>query len=436
MDLIIFCISLSIFTLLIFSGVAVPVSFLGTILFIISFRGLDPSFLLPAGFAKINSVTLLTLPFFIALGYIVTGGSIASRLIRFINLFTGKIRGGLGVVAVVVSACFGAIAGAASSSVIAVGTIMIPQMEKNGYPREYSTSLISSAAVLATLIPPSLPMIMFAFVGNVSVAGCFLATVGPGILLMTMFCICNLVMVRRYPTIKVDPAYNFRNVIKTFPSEMKNVSWALMLPVMILGGIYAGIMTPTEAAGMSVIYAIALSMFIYKEMSFQKVLLQLRISACTTGTMMMMTYFAAVVSRVYTMEQVPQLIAATLLGISSNKYIILLMVNIFFLFIGMIMDEMSGILLTTPLLMPVMVEIGIDPLHFAAIAAVNLGMGMMVPPVAAILYIGARVGNVTVDQMARTSLMLILFGSIPVILITTYWPDLALFLPRLAGFTQ
>jgi len=436
MDLGIFFISILILSMLIFSGVPVPFSFLGTVLFIVAFQGLDPSFLLPAGFSKLNSVILLTLPFFIALGYIVTGGTIARRLIKFIDLFMGGLRGGLGVVAVVVSAFFGAIAGAASSSVIAIGTIMIPQMEEKGYPRGYSTALISSAAVLATLIPPSLPMIMFAFVGGVSVAGCFLATVGPGILLVVIFCICNLIMVRKMPAVTKGATYNVHDILKILPRETGEVSWSLMLPVLILGGIYAGIMTPTEAAGVSVVYAIILSMFIYKEMSLQKVLLQLRMSACTTGTMMTMTFFAAVLSRLYTMEQVPQQIATFLMGITTNKIIILLMVNIFLIFIGMIMDEMSGILLTTPLLLPVMINIGIDPLHFAAIIGVNLGMGMMMPPMAGILYIGARVGNVTIDKMMWPAFILIIFGSLPVILITTYWPDLSLFLPRLAGFAK
>jgi C4-dicarboxylate transporter DctM subunit len=159
----------------------------------------------------------------------------------------------------------------------------------------------------------------------------------------------------------------------------------------------------------------------------------LRSSVATTGTMMLMTFFAAILSRLYTMEQLPQQVASALLGITENKIIFLILINIFLIFIGMIMDELSGILLVTPLLYPVIIKMGVDPIHFAAIIGANLGMGMMTPPMAGIMYIGARVGNVTIDKMMKPSMVLIAFCSFPVILLTTYWPDLSLFLPRLAG---
>ena len=435
MDIIII-LSLLLFVILIFSGVPVPFSFLGAIVFLIFVKDYNPGFLLPAGFAKLNSVTLLTLPFFIAAGYLMSGGSIARRLVSFINVLVGRIRGGLGVVAVVVSCVFGAISGAAASSVVTIGTVMIPQMEKYGYPRGYSTALISSAAVLSTMIPPSLAMIMFAFVTGESVAACFLATVGPALLLTTLFSIANIIMVRKIPTIVITPKATISQIVKDIGIQGRSAFGALLLPVIILGGIYGGIMTPTEAAASAIFYAIILNVFIYREMSFGKVMLLLRSSVCTTGTMMLMTFFAAILSRLYTMEQVPQQVSSMLLGITSNKNGLLLLINLFLIFTGMIVDELSGILLVTPLLYPVILKLGINPIHFAAIVGVNLGMGMMTPPMAGIMYIGARVGNVTIDKMFKTSMILIFFCSIPVIIITTFWPPLSLFIPKLLGFLR
>jgi len=435
MDIIII-LSLLLFVILIFSGVPVPFSFLGAIVFLVFVKDYNPGFLLPAGFAKLNSVTLLTLPFFIAAGYLMAGGSIARRLINFINVLVGRIRGGLGVVAVVVSCVFGAISGAAASSVVTIGTVMIPQMEKYGYPRGYSTALISSAAVLSTMIPPSLAMIMFAFVTGESVAACFLATVGPALLLTTLFSIANIIMVRKIPTIVITPKATISQIVKDIGIQGRSAFGALLLPVIILGGIYGGIMTPTEAAASAIFYAIILNVFIYREMSFGKVMLLLRSSVCTTGTMMLMTFFAAILSRLYTMEQVPQQVSSMLLGITSNKNGLLLLINLFLIFTGMIVDELSGILLVTPLLYPVILKLGINPIHFAAIVGANLGMGMMTPPMAGIMYIGARVGDVTIDKMFKTSMILIFFCSIPVVIITTFWPPLSLFLPNLLGFVR
>ena len=435
MDIIII-LSLILFTILMFSGVPVPFSFLGTIVFLVFIKGYNPSFLLPAGFAKLNSVILLTLPFFVAAGYLIAGGSIASRLINFMNILVGRIKGGLGVVAVVSSCVFGAVSGAAASSVVAIGTVMIPQMEKYGYPRGYSTALISSAAVLSTMIPPSLAMILFAFVTGESVAACFLATVGPGLLLATLFSIANIFMASKIPTIVTPPKITVRQIIKDIDIQGRAAFGALLLPVIILGGIYGGIMTPTEAAAFAIFYAIILSVFIYREMSFGKVMLLLRSSVCTTGTMMLMTFFAAILSRLYTMEQVPQQVSSMLLGITSNKIGLLLLINLFLIFTGMVIDELSGILLVTPLLYPVILKLGINPIQFAAIIGANLGMGMMTPPMAGIMYLGARVGDVTIDKMFKTSMILIFFCSIPVILITTFWPPLSMFLPSLLGFVR
>ncbi len=428
--------SLVVFTVMIFAGVPIPLGFLSSIVFLTLTKGIDTSLLLPTGFTSLNSVTLLSLPFFIALGYVVTGGSIARRLLNFANAIAGRIPGGLGIVACVTSAVFGAISGAAASSVIAIGTIMIPEMERHGYPRGYSAALISASSVLSTLIPPSITMIMFAFVTGQSVAACFLSTLIPGILLTILFCTANVIMVRRMPQVEILPKISFSEKAGLLKETGKPAIGGLFLPVIILGGIYGGIMTPTEAAASAVFYTVILSGFVYREMSLGKTLLYLRSSVTATGTMMLMTFFAAILSRIYAMEQVPQMVSAFLLGLTENKLLLLLLINLFLIFVGMIVDALSGILLVTPLLYPVMIKLGVHPIHFAAMIGVNLGMGMLTPPMAGILYMGAKTGKVTVDKMLKPIMIFIITCYVPVILLTTYVSAFSLTAPRLLGLIR
>lgn len=428
--------SLVVFTVMIFAGVPIPLGFLSSIVFLTLTKGIDSSLLLPTGFTSLNSVTLLSLPFFIALGYVVTGGSIARRLLNFANAFAGRIPGGLGIVACVTAAVFGAISGAAASSVIAIGTIMIPEMERHGYPRGYSAALISASSVLSTLIPPSITMIMFAFVTGQSVAACFVSTLIPGILLTILFCLVNVILVRKMPQVEVLPPLRFSEKIDLLKETGKPAFGGLVLPVIILGGIYGGIMTPTEAAAAAVFYTIILSGFVYREMSLGKTLLYLRSSVTATGTMMLMTFFAAILSRIYAMEQVPQMVSAFLLGLTENKILLLLLINLFLIFVGMIVDALSGILLVTPLLYPVMLKLGVHPIHFAAMIGVNLGMGMLTPPMAGILYMGAKTGKITVDKMIKPIMIFILACYVPIILLTTYVDAVSLTVPRLLGLIR
>ncbi len=428
--------SLLIFALMIFSGVPIPLGFLSSIIFLVVTKGFDPAFLLPVGFKSLNSVTLLSLPCFIALGYMVSGGSLARRLIDLAYSIVGRIPGGLGIVACVSSAVFGAISGTAASSVIAIGTIMIPEMERHGYSRGYAAALISASSVLSTLIPPSVAMIMYSFVTSQSVAACFLATFVPGLVLCFLFCVTNVIMARRMPSVQRLPDIAFKEKIHLIGVNSKKAFGGLMLPAIILGGIYGGMMTPTESAAVGVVYAFVLSVFFYREMSLGKSLLQLRASVASTGTMMLMTFFAAILGRIYAMEQVPQLVSQWMLGLTDNHLLLLLLINCFLFFTGMIVDEVSGILLVTPLLYPVVRELGVDPIHFAAIIGVNLGMGMLTPPMAGILYIGAKTAKVTVDKMFAPLAVFIITCYLPVILLTTYWPKLSMYLPTLLGFSS
>jgi C4-dicarboxylate transporter DctM subunit len=420
---------------LMFLGLPVAMAFGGMAVFMVTWFGMEPGFLIPTAFYKIKSVVLLTIPFFILVGGLMSSGGLAVRLIDFVNAFVGRIKGGLGAVSVVACAMFGSIGGSCSAAVAAIGTVMIPRMEAHGYTRGHATALVACASILGQLIPPSVPMILFAFVTYESIPGCWLATVGPGILTMIIFCIFNYFMVGKMPLVlrpKVSLAQQAREVVRsTYQATL-----ALLLPVIILGGVYGGIATPTESACIAVLYVIPVSMFVYRSLTLRELGLSFVSSATTTGVLVIMLFFVMITSRIMTMEKIPQQMSAWLVGVSPNKYVILMMVNIFLLIIGMLMDDISGTILAASLLFPIMKALGVHPLHFAAIVGVNLGLGNVTPPTAPILYLAGRIGNTPLEEYINPALILMWGGMLPVVIVTTYWPELSLFLPRLLGFAS
>ncbi len=428
-------IGIAILVILLVIGVPVPFSFAAAMVFMIVGGGYDPSMALHFGYYKMNSLILLAIPLFIMAGGIMGGGGIGERLVGFVELFVGRFKGGLGAAGVVSCAVFGAISGSAAAALSAIGSIMFPQMNERGYPIGHSAALISCASVLALLIPPSIDQIIFGWLAEQSIAACFLATVGPGIFTTINLCIVNWWLLRRVP-LAVPPPMTIREKTVEIGRRGKNAFFALMMPVVILGGIYGGVFTPTEAAAVSVIYAMPVALFVYRGLRLRRLGGVLVDTATTSAVIMLMFFFALILSQLFIRENLPHQIAALMLGISTNKYIILLMVNVFLIFVGMIMDDVSGITLTTPLLMPLMRELGVHPLQFAAIIGTNLGMGCMTPPAAPLLYLGARIANTDMKNMLRPATTMIIFGMLPGVLAATYWPELSLWLPRITGFMR
>lgn len=412
-------------------GIPVPFCFMLAALYMGLVYFPDFSFLMTIGFRSLNSLTILSIPFFIIAGALMGSAGIAQKLTDFANSMLGRIRGGMGAASIVACAIFGAISGTASSAVACIGSIMIPRLEELGYPRGYSTGMLSCAAVLGQLIPPSVPMILYGWVTQQSVAACFLSTVVPGILTTTIFCCINYYMVGKFPSVKVDAAISPKERNKLIYESGKKGFWSLMMPVLILGGIYGGVTTPTEAAAVAVVYAIIIGFWVHKELKPGIFFKSLKTAATTSGVIVMMLFFVTILGRLYTMQQVPQKIADFLLSTSDNKYVILFMVNIFLIIIGMLMDDLSGTMLAAPLLMPLMLRIGVHPIHFAAILGTNLGLGNVTPPTAPILYLGGRIGGVQINEYLKPALIFMTFGFIPVIILTTYVPALSLTLPRL-----
>ncbi len=414
-------------------GIPVPFCFMMAAVYMGVIFFPDFSFLMTIGFRGLNSLTILSIPFFIIAGALMSSAGIAERLTNFANSMLGRVRGGMGAASIVACAIFGSISGTASSAVACIGSIMIPRLTAMGYPRGYATGMISCAAVLGQLIPPSVPMILYGWVTQQSVAACFLSTVVPGILTTTIFCVINYVMCGKFPKVRerVENPLPARERNRLIASSARKGFWSLLMPVIILGGIYGGVTTPTEAAAVAVLYAIIIGFFVHKELKPGIFFRSLRSAAVTSGVIVLMLFFVTILGRLYTMQQVPMKIAKFLLSTSDNKYVILLMVNVFLVIIGMLMDDLSGTMLAAPLLMPLMLQIGVHPIHFAAILGTNLGLGNVTPPTAPILYLGGRVGGVQIDEYMKPALIFIVFGFLPIILLTTYVPGLSLFLPRL-----
>jgi tripartite ATP-independent transporter DctM subunit len=424
-------IDLFILLILLIIGVPVPFCFMAAVLFMMVVTGgFSPMFLISTGFNQINSLAVLCVLFFILMGGIMSSTGIAARLVAISDSLLGRTKSGLGTVSVISTAIFGAIAGTCTAAVAAIGSIMIPRMVDRGYPRGQATALISASSVEGQLIPPSVPMILYAWVTWQSVAACFLSTVIPGLIMVFLYSFVNWFMIRKLP-IKTLPPMPRGQQVKEFGTSVYKGFWALLMPIIVLGGIYGGVFTPTEAAGIASIYCIVVGFFFYRTLSVKMFLQSLINSVTTTGVIVLMVFFVMMLSKLYVMENVPQRLVESLFGLTDNIYLIMLLVNLFLLLLGMLMDDFSGTILAAALLYPVMLEIGIHPIHFAAILGTNLGLGNKTPPTAPILYLAARIGNCSIDKLIKPQFIFICTCSLPVMLVTTFFPPLSLTLPHL-----
>lgn len=420
--------SLLVLLLLLIVGVPIPFSFLGSALLLIVTLDYDPSFLLPFGYSKMNTIVILAIPLFIIAGGLINRAKVGDKLVSLVELFVGRVRGGLGAIGIVSCAVFGSITGSACATLSAIGSIMFPKLERDGYPRGHSAAIMASSAVLGMLIPPSSIMILYAWVGQTSVLACFLSSFIPGLILTFLLCVCNVFMLRG-KNIAMAPPMPKGELGKEFARRTWSGIPALSMPILVLGGIYGGFVTPTEAAAVSVVYVLPLGFLIYKGLTWKGVYQVLKESAVTTGAIMLMLYCIMILSRIYIMEDLPGLILDQLTAISENKIVLMLMINLFMVIIGMLMDDVSAVLLVTPILVPVVTDLGVSPIHFAAIVGVNIGMGNITPPTAPLLYLSGQLNGATVGETIGPTLKLILFAWIPTLILTTYVPSLSLWLP-------
>nr|WP_319392752.1 TRAP transporter large permease [uncultured Desulfobacter sp.] len=411
-------------------GIPVPFCFTATVMWMVGAGDYKITSLLPVGYSKMNTVALLAVPLFIMAGGLMERGKIAQPLVNLIRIFIGDRKSGIGTVAVVASAIFGSISGAAAATLSCIGSVLLPEMERSKYPLGLSAALLVNACPLGLLIPPSCIQIIYAWISYQSVLNCFLATIGPGIMLTILLCTVNAFLLRKHKDIVVAEPQPLSAKFAQAGSRLGGATPALLMPVIVLGGIYSGIMTPTEASGVAVLYAIPVGFWIYKGLNRENFIATLIKTSVTSGVVMCMLFVVMILSRIYVMEDLPATILAFLNSISDNKLVMLMMVNVFMVLIGMLMDDTSGTLLCTPVLLPVVTHLGIHPVQFAAILGVNLGMGLVTPPTAPMLYLGARVASCKVNRMLTPTFYMIIFAWIPTLILTTYWSPLSLFLPR------
>ena len=410
-------------------GVSVPLAFGGVLILLVYTGGYDSSGFFATGHWKLNSVILLAIPLFIMAGDIMQRGKIAKPIVEIAELLFGHLRGGLSAASVVASGLFGAISGSGAATLTCIGSIIMPHLRKAQYPAGISGAIVISASPLGLLIPPSGAQLLYAWVGQLSVLKCFLATVVPGIILMIMLIIVNFIILRKDNNILItDVPDKFFNVLAR---KSAIATPAILMPVIILGGIYGGIMTPTEAAGVAVIYAIPVGFFIYRGLTLKVFYESLKESSITIGVVMVMIFTVLVASRFLIFEDIPGIAEDFIYSISDDPLVIFLMLNLVMLMIGMLMDDISGILLSASLLLPIAQNAGMDPIHFAAVLGVNLGMGNITPPTAPLLYLGAQVTNVPVRTLIWPTPIFIIFAWMPTLILTTVFPQIALWLPNM-----
>lgn len=426
-------IAIGLLLVLLIVGVPVPASFFGTTLFLIVTGGYTPDFLVPYAYSKTSSYVLLAIPLFIIAGGIIERSDLGAHLVNFVMLLVGRVKGSMGMVAVIACALFGSVTGSACATMSVIGSIMWPRMEAAGYSKGKSAALISSSCLLGGLIPPSSLMILYAMLSKESVLKCFLAVLGPGLMMTVMFCVAYYFMVRKDEGMELTPKMEPAVYRHEFKTRFVKFIPAIIFPIIILGGIYSGIMTPTESASVSLIYALLVGFFIYRTLTFRKIKEVLISSSNTIGSVMVMIFMVMMLSRIFVMEDVPSMIMNALGSIATSKIAVLAVVNVFMIIIGMLMDDTSSTLLCVPILLPLVQSVGVSAIHFAAIVAVNISLGCVTPPCAPLMYLGARLSNTDVAEVIKPTFQLIFWVWLPALILVTYVPAISTFFPSLLG---
>jgi len=377
----------------------------------------------------VNKFSLLAIPCFVLAGAIMAEGGMARRLVAFAGVLIGFVRGGLALVNILASTFFGAISGSSVADTASIGSVLIPEMEKKGYPRDFSTAVTVSGSVQAILIPPSHNAVIYSMAagGTVSVAALFMAGVLPGLLLglsLSIYCL-YVARKRNFPKGRVIP---MREALKIVTDAL----WGLMTMVIILGGIMSGVFTATESASIAVLWAFFVTMFVYRDYKWRDLPKLMHRTVKTVCIVMILIGFAASFGYIMTLMQIPLKITAVMTSLSSNPLVILALINIMLLVLGTLMDMAPLILILTPILLPVAKVLGIDPVHFGMIMMVNLGIGLVTPPVGAVLFVGSAVAKLRIEQVVKAMGPFFVILLI-VLLLVTYIPSISLWLPRSMG---
>jgi tripartite ATP-independent transporter DctM subunit len=416
-----------VFFLLLFIGVPIAVSVGITALVFLWGYNLGIQVMSTNFFANVAKFPLLAIPFFILAGFIMDRVGLSRRLVNLLYLFVGPIPGGLGIVAVLGCLLFGAISGTGPADTAAIGAVMIPAMVKRGYDIGFSSALVASAATTDVLIPPSVAFVVYGVITETSIGGLFAAGVVPG-LIMGAALILPVYLISKKHGWGGDRWGTRKEIWQAF----KEAFWGLMAPIIILGGIYGGIFTPTEAAVVAVFYGFSVGVFIYRNLSLQMLYEVLRDSAVSTATVMIVVAFAGLFAWTGSTMGIMDRAAKALLGLTQNPIFLLLLLNGLLLIAGMLLDAISIYYVFLPILIPVMRHFGWDPMWFGVMMTVNLAIGTVTPPVALNLYVAANLAGISMEKISRAAVPFVL-ALIASLLVITYIPSLSLWLPKVFG---
>jgi len=382
-------------------------------------------------FNGMDSFPLMAIPFFLLAGELMNVAGITVRIVHFANALVGHIRGGLAHANIVASMFFAGITGSALADAAAIGSILIPAMKKEGYDEDFSAAVTASAALMGPIIPPSITMVIFGVTAGVSIGALFMAGFVPGVLIALCLMAVAYVIARRRNYPKASQMVTGREFLLRF----KDAFLALLTPLIILGGILGGVMTPTESAAVAVFYALFLGIFVFRTLTWRQVPHLLLKTGIVTGFIMIIVGAANVFAWLLAAEQVPQHLSNFFLTISRKPWVVLLVINIFLLIVGCLMDTSAAIIILVPVLMPLITSVGIDPLHFGLVMCINLILGMATPPFGVILFLVCNITKMTMERLIR-AIWPFLLVEVAILLLVTYLPGIALVVPRMFGLAK
>lgn len=418
------------FLLLAFTGI--PVAFalgIPTVIYVL-FHGISFVLIAQKMFTGMDSFLLTAIPLFILAGNLMNAANLTKELVDFCKLLVGRIRGGMAHANVLISMIFAGMTGAGVSDTAAVGSILIPGMVKDGYKEDFTCAVTAISSTIGPVIPPSIPFLVYASMTGTSVGALFLAGVIPGILLGLSQMLVIVFKAKKLNLPRLENPVSLKQIV----IGGKNATMALVMPVIILGGIVGGLATPTESAAIAAFYAFIVAAFIRKSVVTPKIILKVFIdSAITTGGVMILLGTASIFSYILTIEMFPEKIADLVMSLTSNKIVILLLVNIVLLIIGMFLDVIPAMLVMTPVFLPLVHTIGVSTLHFGVIMVLNLVIGLATPPVGMCLFVAANIGKRPIETVSK-ALIPFLIAVIFVLLFLTYWPAVVMWVPKMFGY--